>query len=640
MVVVGDQRQLPPSPFFKAGRRRRRLARPTTRTDDGTACRPAISRASSAPARPPAWPQRMLRWHYRSRHPSLIAVSNREFYDDRLHIVPSPFASHQRLGLVFRHVAEGSFERGGSGINRREAEAVARAVIAHARTSPELSLGVGCFSLRQRDAILAQLEHLWRDEPPEVREFFAAARRRAVLRQEPRDHPGRRARRDPDLGRLRARSERLSGDELRPAQPRGRRAPPQRPDHPRPRSGSRCSPRSPPTTSISSAPAAAASRSSRPSSPMPRPACSASPRSSGRGFDSPFEAEVARASRPGSATRSTARSASPASSSIWRSAIPAARAAICSASSATARLPQRALGARSRPAAPAGAGGPGLDPASDLEHRLAARSRWPSCAGSRPRSRTPGPAGRHATRASKRAAFVDDEADEASRQPVRAMVRRPTSSEPARAPSPMSRPSSSSPARSSRIACRPTDGRGGGPDRRGRGPGARRRDRPPGDAARRPRAHRPADRRGGQRGLARAVRQQRITRDERFYCAARSDAGGPRSQPQSGLRRCAGRRCCRRRRSGPRSSRSRAPTTAPPAARSRPRSAGCSGSRRPARRLRALIEAEVERLLAGGRLDRQGDFAGAGPAGFPPRGLTPRQRWPSIAPRGRQRRRR
>ncbi len=121
-------------------------------------------------------PERMLRWHYRSRHPSLIALANREFYGDRLQVVPSPFERDERLGLVFRHVKDGRYERGGSGINRREAEVVARAVIAHARSSPELSLGVGCFSLRQRDAILQQLEHLWRAEPVAVREFFASAR--------------------------------------------------------------------------------------------------------------------------------------------------------------------------------------------------------------------------------------------------------------------------------------------------------------------------------------------------------------------------------------------------------------------------------------------------------------------------------
>lgn len=172
LVVVGDQRQLPPSPFFKAGAGAGDDAAPGDEDAPPTADLESILGACAAAG----MPERMLRWHYRSRHPSLIAVSNREFYDERLHVVPSPFASHERLGLVFRHVADGRFERGGSGINRREAEAVARAVIAHARATPELSLGVGCFSLRQRDAILHQLEHLWREEPPAVREFFASAR--------------------------------------------------------------------------------------------------------------------------------------------------------------------------------------------------------------------------------------------------------------------------------------------------------------------------------------------------------------------------------------------------------------------------------------------------------------------------------
>jgi very-short-patch-repair endonuclease/DNA polymerase III delta prime subunit len=172
LVVVGDQRQLPPSPFFKAGVGADDDPAPGDNDSPPTADLESILGACTAAG----MPERMLRWHYRSRHPSLIAVSNREFYDERLHVVPSPFASHERLGLVFRHVADGRFERGGSGINRREAEAVARAVIAHARAAPELSLGVGCFSLRQRDAILHQLEHLWREEPPAVREFFASAK--------------------------------------------------------------------------------------------------------------------------------------------------------------------------------------------------------------------------------------------------------------------------------------------------------------------------------------------------------------------------------------------------------------------------------------------------------------------------------
>jgi superfamily I DNA and/or RNA helicase len=51
-------------------------------------------------------PQRMLRWHYRSRHQSLIAVSNSQFYENKLFIVPSPYIQEAGMGLRFHHVAE------------------------------------------------------------------------------------------------------------------------------------------------------------------------------------------------------------------------------------------------------------------------------------------------------------------------------------------------------------------------------------------------------------------------------------------------------------------------------------------------------------------------------------------------------
>ena len=117
----------------------------------------------------------MLRWHYRSRHDSLIAVSNREFYDDRLFVVPSPNTVSEEQGLRFRFVPNGVFDRGGSATNRIEARMVARAVMKHARTTPDLSLGVGAFSVAQRDAILDELE-LLRREGNGAEDFFATGR--------------------------------------------------------------------------------------------------------------------------------------------------------------------------------------------------------------------------------------------------------------------------------------------------------------------------------------------------------------------------------------------------------------------------------------------------------------------------------
>jgi superfamily I DNA and/or RNA helicase len=106
----------------------------------------------------------MLRWHYRSRHESLIAVSNRQFYDNRLFIVPSPLASGGHLGLKLRYLPDGWYDRGVSRTNRVEARAVADAVVEHAINSPHLSLGVVTFSSAQRDAIIDELEVRRRDD--------------------------------------------------------------------------------------------------------------------------------------------------------------------------------------------------------------------------------------------------------------------------------------------------------------------------------------------------------------------------------------------------------------------------------------------------------------------------------------------
>ena len=108
------------------------------------------------------------------RHHSLIAVSNHEFYDDRLFIVPSPFLSNPELGLKFHFVEGGIFDFGASATNRIEARAVCRAIVDHAKNSPGLSLGVASFSVKQQKAILDELE-LARRQDPAIEEFFRSS---------------------------------------------------------------------------------------------------------------------------------------------------------------------------------------------------------------------------------------------------------------------------------------------------------------------------------------------------------------------------------------------------------------------------------------------------------------------------------
>ncbi|MCX7685445.1 MAG: DUF4011 domain-containing protein [Acetobacteraceae bacterium] len=169
IVVVGDDRQMPPTRFFQ---------RITGEEEEGAeeaeegpvAAREVESILGLANAR--SLPRAMLRWHYRSRHESLIATSNEQFYDNRLLVLPSPRGRTERLGLRLVRVP-GAFDSGGSGTNRAEAEAVAQAILRHARETPGETLGVAAFSIRQRDAILDALERARRDSP-ETEPFFSA----------------------------------------------------------------------------------------------------------------------------------------------------------------------------------------------------------------------------------------------------------------------------------------------------------------------------------------------------------------------------------------------------------------------------------------------------------------------------------
>ncbi len=175
VVVVGDDKQLPPTKFFS-----KMIDDGEPSADDEGDLNAGDLESILGLCVAQGMSQRMLRWHYRSRHHSLIAVSNREFYDGRLFVVPSPYPTSEAAGLRFRHIPEGRFDRGNSATNRVEARAIAQAVIDHAASTPQKSLGVGAFSVAQRDAIRAELEPLLR-ERAELSAFFAGGRPEAFF---------------------------------------------------------------------------------------------------------------------------------------------------------------------------------------------------------------------------------------------------------------------------------------------------------------------------------------------------------------------------------------------------------------------------------------------------------------------------
>ena len=170
-VVVGDSKQLPPTSFFES-----MVAQDAETEDDDSVATSDIESILGLFCSRGAH-QRMLRWHYRSKHESLIAVSNHLFYDDRLVVFPSPDRQKESVGLVYRKVEKAPYDRSKTRTNPGEAKAVAEAVMKHAIEQLQkprehrLTLGVAALSVAQRDAILDQLEIL-RRRSPGCEEFF------------------------------------------------------------------------------------------------------------------------------------------------------------------------------------------------------------------------------------------------------------------------------------------------------------------------------------------------------------------------------------------------------------------------------------------------------------------------------------
>ena len=163
VIVVGDSKQMPPSDLFGKSVQ--------LSDDDVEDSATAEMESILSLMESKGVPQVMLRWHYRSRNDSLIAVSNNQFYDNRLLAFPSSGAQVEAKGLSFNHLPDTVYGEGGTASNWGEAQAIAEAVMRHAQKTPHLSLGVVAFGIIQRELIMLEVERL-RRENPDFESFF------------------------------------------------------------------------------------------------------------------------------------------------------------------------------------------------------------------------------------------------------------------------------------------------------------------------------------------------------------------------------------------------------------------------------------------------------------------------------------
>lgn len=139
-VIVGDPKQMPPTSFFASN----------TVDEDNLEVEDLESILDDCLAL--NMPSTHLLWHYRSRHESLIAFSNNQFYDNKLLTFPSINDRESKVTLV--HV-EGVFERGKSRQNQAEAKAILQELQrrCHDPALSKFSVGIVTFNISQQNLI-------------------------------------------------------------------------------------------------------------------------------------------------------------------------------------------------------------------------------------------------------------------------------------------------------------------------------------------------------------------------------------------------------------------------------------------------------------------------------------------------------
>lgn len=167
-IVAGDPKQLPPTSFFSAGQSEDEAVQ------DEEDLESILDEMLGANV-----PNVNLSWHYRSRHESLITFSNHRYYQGGLVTFPSPVTTDAAVSLTS---VGGTYDRGASQTNRREAEAVVAEIekrLTDVRTYSQ-TIGVVTFNQKQQTLILDLLDAA-RRKNPDLDVFFGEDRLEPVF---------------------------------------------------------------------------------------------------------------------------------------------------------------------------------------------------------------------------------------------------------------------------------------------------------------------------------------------------------------------------------------------------------------------------------------------------------------------------
>ncbi|MBQ8064424.1 MAG: DUF4011 domain-containing protein [Prevotella sp.] len=162
LIVVGDSKQMPPTSFFTSNQ----VDDEEAAIDDMESILDDCITLSLC--------EHQLNWHYRSKHESLIAFSNSQYYGNNLLTFPSADDHVAKVRLV---PVDGVYDKGRTRSNAAESQAIVREIVRRL-SDPELrqySIGVVAFSKVQGDLIEDDLMEAL-DKQPQLKELAMNSR--------------------------------------------------------------------------------------------------------------------------------------------------------------------------------------------------------------------------------------------------------------------------------------------------------------------------------------------------------------------------------------------------------------------------------------------------------------------------------
>ncbi len=160
VVIIGDDKQLPPNHLFSA--------RWEENADDSEEVFYS-QQDSLLDLGKQFFPSKMLKWHYRSAYPELISFSNRHFYDEKLQVFPSPETLKPRKPALQFVKVEGQWQ---NQCNPEEAYWIAGQAVRFFKEKSGDTLGVISFNIKQQEKIEEAVADLCLQESVLIPDWF------------------------------------------------------------------------------------------------------------------------------------------------------------------------------------------------------------------------------------------------------------------------------------------------------------------------------------------------------------------------------------------------------------------------------------------------------------------------------------